>query len=202
MSRGVAIAAALVIFCPSAARPCSNVIYLDTDKAAQLVARAEKAVDQGQYQRALRILPGAPYRIEDAGLRRRGALTRAVAELRLGAVDDALDTFVALHRHKRDDPFLRTRIAEGLARLPSDTARGRKILDAKAREIFDDLEQRDLIVDAEGWAGLAQLRERLGDSDGSDRAASRCRAMARSPATCPAERSERLRAARVEVPRS
>jgi predicted Zn-dependent protease len=56
-----------------------------------------------------------------------------------------------------------------------------------AQPILDDLEERDLIPEADTWAALAKLRKLQGDAAGQERATKRCvaRAGKLAPQICP-----------------
>ena len=180
---------ALVPFAPlgeRSAHPCGNAVYLDTDEATRLVARGERALKAGQFRRALAILEPEDVVLPSRALERRRALLAATATLRLGDPDSAADRFATLFRRDPEDPVVRTRLAESLAQMAwlRDLPRARQRLAAKALELLDDLERRDLVVDAEGYRALGELRDFAGDRVGRDRAQARCRSLAAEPGRC------------------
>jgi hypothetical protein len=77
---------------------------------------------------------------------------------------------------KSDDVSLKTDLAEAMARVPEQRN--------EARTILEDLAKRDLIASPEGYAALASLRSRSGDTDGQKLAIKRCEAMAKSQDAC------------------
>jgi hypothetical protein len=168
------------------AAACGNPIQIETRRAVRLVARAERALDAGDPDRALDLLLGrrqVPIRVDDPALDQRVQRVVATAYLRTGEIVRARLYFLMLLesdqvRRRTKDPYAWTRFAEvlGFSRDPQDQA--------KAREILEDLAQRDLVADAEGYLALARLRARAGDDAGRDAALARCRERARAPERC------------------
>jgi len=105
---------------------------------------------------------------------------RAEQDIRDGAqrVEDWVSALRHLRRLDGNDPVLAATLAEGMSLLAGQE-RG-------ALAILSDLEARDLIPDAWGYAALARLRLRHTDAAGAARAVARCRAVARDAAICPA----------------
>jgi predicted Zn-dependent protease len=182
--RVAALAALMGVLASLRVHACGNAVILDEDAAARLLARAERALDEGHYSRVLALL-GGEVEIEQPRLAERRQLVLAVARFRSGDVETATAALVRLLKHRPTDPYVQTRVAEALVTYEPRTDAGRAMLDRTARQLYDALEARDLVADAEGWAALARLRARQGDAAGSQRAATRCQKMARSPDLCP-----------------
>ena len=81
-----------------------------------------------------------------------------------------------LNEVKKDDPALQTELGEVLARVDGHQD--------EARELLGKLAQKDLISSPEGYAALAMLRGKSGDTAGRDAAMKKCQAMAKSQSTC------------------
>jgi predicted Zn-dependent protease len=156
------------------AQACGNPIFLETHQAAKLVARAERALDRGDYARVLRTLGEGMY-IADRSLFSRRQLLIAVAQLRTGHAELALVRLNELAASDRSSPYLQARRGEALALL------GRF---AEAAQALDPLAKSDLIPDAEAYRSLAAVREHASDAAGRNDALQRCRQMARRPAIC------------------
>lgn len=92
------------------------------------------------------------------------------AEDRKTNLDWAVKSLREIAKAKKDDPASRTELAEALAKLDDSKA--------EARQILEDLAQKDLITSADGYATLATLREGAGDQEGRRAALERCKTMA------------------------
>lgn len=164
------------------AAACMNAVTLSKPQAARLIARAEKALADGNARQALSLLNEQlidGYELSDPKLEARLERIWAVAKMRTGdgsEVGDALTTIKHQSGETPEDPYLRARLAEVLSRTKDG--------DKKARELLEALAQKDLLVDAEGYAVLARLRERGGDAAGASQALARCKTMARRAAMC------------------
>lgn len=192
LSIGLALVVTLI---PSTALPCGNAVILKTKQAAQLLVNAEKAIQDGDYKRAISSLerrsglryryrqpapdpdgmprfmhePGG-YHLSDPSLQHRWDLLLAVAHLRANdAPMEKVERELLRLQDKRKSPYLQARLAEAQARL------GKR---AEALEALAKLEKADVMPDAEGYAALAELRNEKGDTEGRDRALERCRKMA------------------------
>lgn len=175
----------LAAFAPSAAFPCGNAVMLETNEAAKLVARAEADLQEGRYQRALSRLHHGDVEVNSQPLQKRIDLVTSTAMLRLGQVTNAAWAFDALSQRHPDDALIATRLAETLSRL------GTQAGDTKALSILESLEKRDLVADEHGFLALAKLRDRSGDTEGRDRALTRCRAVAKEASFCSVETKSR-----------
>ena len=195
-----AMGVGVVVQWPSGARACLNGVIHDTQQAAQLLAQAERAVAGGHPRRALAHLEGGPtvscrdplsikscriasgddVLVDDRLMARRWALLTAVARLRAhrGNAETLARHLLYLKQLYGDAPFIQARLAEALSRVVGTKP--------NALALLTDLEQRDVMPDAEGYALLARLRRLRGDLPGYERAMIRCQQMNRAPAACPA----------------
>jgi hypothetical protein len=92
----------------------------------------------------------------------------------------AVSTMRRINEVKKDDPAVQTELGEVLARV--DAHRD------EAREVLGKLAQKDLIASPEGYAALAALHAKAGDTTGREAALRKCEAMAKAPSTCGADR--------------
>ncbi|HZF49755.1 MAG TPA: hypothetical protein VE093_13945 [Polyangiaceae bacterium] len=88
----------------------------------------------------------------------------------------AVSSMRRLNEVKKDDPALQTELGEVLARVDGHAT--------EAREILGKLAQKDLISSPEGYAALAMLHAKSGDTAGREAAMHKCKAMAKSASTC------------------
>jgi hypothetical protein len=171
------------------ARACLNGMIEETDNRVERVAAAERDLARGAPQGALKRLAGGPHvacshpgttkacalvggQKWDPALRRRWALATAVATLRidLEAAERVAQHLLYLKELYGDSPYIQARLAEALAHVAGSEPR--------ALALLAELEQRDLMPDADGYALLARLRRAHGDAPGSERALVRCRKIA------------------------
>lgn len=161
---------------PTAALACGNAVHLERSRVTRLIAQAEQALEKGEARRARR-LTGEVARAHwkrHPGLVRRFRMAKGLASIRTGS---ALRGVPLLKKIKaKDDPVVSSALAEGLSVL--------KGKHGEALRLLADLESRDLIPDAFGYAALARLRREKGDEQGALRAQSRCEAMAPKPQIC------------------
>ena len=179
------------------ARACINGMVEKTDSRVQRVAAAERDLARGAPQAAFERLQGGPHvacshpgtpkacALVDGkswapALRRRWALATAVATLRidLDAAERVAQHLLYLQELYGNEPYIRARLAEALAHVTGSEPR--------ALALLADLEQRDLMPDADGYALLARLRRARGDAPGSERALARCRKIAGKHDACSA----------------
>lgn len=201
---------------PSAVLACHNIIAITVDELARRVTHAEKRLTEGDSVGAVQVLrfalgisrggvhgdyelAGDPQSNGVARVRVRGERLLAVAvvrrdglvdrpRLRAGWVPDGVRAanfvwaervLAGARRDSPDAPVAIARHAEALARIPS---RG-----AEARTALDELDERDLVPDAWGYAVLARLADARHDIAARDRAVARCTTLggARVGAVCP-----------------
>jgi predicted Zn-dependent protease len=170
---------------PGEAWACENAVELSRSEVTKLIADARAALDAGDALAALKRLDqelgwqAGEYTIRSERLQRQVDQIYAVAKSRAGGSADvrsAVQTLRDAQRRDSQNPWLRTRLAEALSRTPD----GR----AEALTILTGLAEKDLIVDAEGYAVLARLRQGQKDEPGAKQALARCSAMARRKEIC------------------
>jgi hypothetical protein len=149
---------------------CGNEVEHEIDFSTSLVAQAERTTNAGRHADALKQLasmfPEGRARPGDVGDRAQLVAARAIARtggrygLNGALVQKEGGELSNLHLagrfvHERllkkpDDPSLRTDYAEVLAQIPEKQLEARKIL--------VELEKKDLVTSAYGYAALARLR--------------------------------------------
>lgn len=92
----------------------------------------------------------------------------------------AIETLRKIDGIKKDDPAVKTDLAEALAKVDAHRAEARSMLEALAK--------KDLVATPEGYAVLAELRSAGGDAAGGKLALTRCEAMAKEAAVCHGQR--------------
>lgn len=150
---------------------CLNGVIMEQDEIVKNLRLAEKALEEGHNKKALRLLQADHYMSDSSRLLRRIRMVQAVARMRVGKTRGPERVFRKLLKKDKDNPYLRTRLAEALHQRRGEDA-------IEAWRIMDDLEARDLIPDARGYAVLARLRKRNKDLAGYDRAVMVCQRMA------------------------
>jgi predicted Zn-dependent protease len=150
---------------------CMNGVIMEQSEIVKNLRLAEKALEQGHNKKALRLLQADHYMSDSSKLLRRIRMVQAVARMRVGKTKGPERVFRNLLKKDKDNPYLRTRLAEALhQRLGEDAI--------EAWRIMNDLEARDLVPDAQGYVVLARLRKRNKDSAGYARAVMVCQRMA------------------------
>jgi predicted Zn-dependent protease len=177
--RRVAVAllvfAAAAVIAPTASRACMNAVRMQAKEAAKLVAKVEALLEEGKAQKAYDLMTDE-VDVRDKQLRDRLDLLQAVARLRIGHTKIALSMLTSQAKQRPDDPYTTARLAE------AQTA-AKKDLEAAVAKLID-LETRDLVPDAEGWATLARLYDQKSDAKGRDRALGRCKQIAKRAEVC------------------
>jgi hypothetical protein len=198
-----ALAAFALLLLGTAAAPasaCENGVQFAVDNNTPRIARAEKALNEGQFtmaavgvlqvfstirstpvsqsplaRRALRIMALASIRTE-------GALTAGKSwrgttpEEQRANLNWAIDTLQALNKQRPNNPSLQTDLGEALSKSEKHREEALKLL--------GKLADKDLITSPHGYAALARLRALAGDKTGSDAAAKRCEGIAKKPDVC------------------
>ena len=184
---------------------CENGVQIVIDTRTPLIARAEKALNDGQFTpaavgvmqvfpkiknapatsspltaRGLRIMAVAIARTEGA-LSVGGVFNGATPDERAANLDWAITTLRDLSKLRPHVPFLRTDLGEALSKVPKHHAEALKVL--------SELADKDLITGAHGYAALARLREASGDKAGGDAALKRCEAIAKKTSICRASQA-------------
>jgi hypothetical protein len=196
----VTLALPFLIAAERTAAACENGVLMVVDTKTPLIARAEKALNEGQFTpaavgvmqvfpkiknasatssplaaRGLRIMALAVARTEGA-LSVGGVFSGATPEERAANLDWAITTLRNLSKLRPHVPFLRTDLGEALSKVPKHRA--------EALAILSELSDKDLITGAHGYAALAKLREASGDKAGGEVALKRCEAIAKKPGIC------------------
>jgi hypothetical protein len=198
----LAVAAGLSAGWARPARACINGSIERTDTRVQRIAAAERDLARDAPKAALNRLAGGPHVVcthpgtpeacsilpeqgWSPALGRRWALAIEVAELRSerqGAerIVQHLQYLQQLSVQQKhgESPYIQARLAEALAHVKASAPR--------ALELLADLEKRDIMPDASGYALLARLRREIGDAPGSERALERCRKIAGKRDACSA----------------
>lgn len=201
LGAAVALACGLTML-PSGAGACGNEVLPAESPQLTTVKLAKNALSKGRYGTAATLLRGSFPDIEQAvpGVdpTLTGALrVMAVAVARSGGrvsprsagakmtVEECLEWAVAalrrINEHRKNEPWRQTDLAEAMAKLPK--------YKAEARRMLEELDARDVVATAEGYATLALLRGEGGDAKGHDVAVARCRKMTQKPSMCAARRS-------------
>lgn len=171
---GVALAALLAG--SGFAEACLNGVRRDTHIATRQLVQAERLLEAGDFQQALDKARGVQPR--DAGHEARRSRIMAVAQLRLGRVEEARALLAPLWRVNPQDAYLKARMGELLAanKAPAEQRQGRALL--------EELAKADIMPDAEGYRALGRLRRDAGDKAGSAQAIERCLKMAGGADLC------------------
>lgn len=179
----VLVAVALSFAVPAAALACGNPVMLAGSKAAKEIKRAEAELKAGRFARLRYYQYSVEFR--DPRLQRRADIIAVTARVRLqhGAEqpdveEDDLTELRTLLSQTPDDPLLQARLAEALVLASADAAvegSTTRPLAAEAKTLLEDLATRDLITESDGWAALATVKMRAGDTAGRDAALARCK---------------------------
>jgi len=177
--------AALITAVPAPAYPCLNGVLLVGDEDIRALERIERLLVAGKHQAALHAVRaiGSPSDFEGlraAAFKQRLRLIDATAKLRLLARQRPIDLerlaeVTRTLRSVQSDtgltpPLYKARLAEALALTPGGMG--------EAKILMADLEQRDLIPEAEAWVTVAKVRAYMHDIDGMSAALRRCEKMA------------------------
>jgi hypothetical protein len=105
-----------------------------------------------------------------------GQWRKETAQDRGSNVAWAVQALRALADARKNDPAMKTDLAEVLARDPKTAV--------EASTILEELAAKDLVTSARGYRALAALRDARGEATGRDAALQRCRTMAKTPEIC------------------
>lgn len=193
------------LMAPGVASACGNEVRLSKSDEVKAIVKAEAYLEKRKYRRALGTLmtaygrgpmtARARHASNDKALAKRARRVGALVGVRTGgklslafwnqpiekpkAIARQLrwsrDRLKAAHEARPDDPARAGHYAEALAAIGETDA---------ALKILEPLAKADLIVDAETWKVLADLRAAKGDAAGKDTAMTRCEATAIDKALC------------------
>jgi predicted Zn-dependent protease len=167
----------------------------------QEIARAEKALENGQHLVAAKAVLGSFARVRSATPGANPLETRALRVFSLavvrsnGSVNEKTAGFASqgdwtpnanlewavqalreIDAKRPNDPTVQADLGEALSKLP----RGQ----GEALTILQALAQKDLMGSPHAYAALARLRSDKGDSAGAEAALKRCEEMSKSPGVC------------------
>ncbi len=166
----LAVACAVVSAPARESLACGNGVELEVERTTILVAQAESTTNRGFHADALKYLgpmfpngrPRSDYLGDRAKLVAARAIARTGGHFGLHGIEANEEAAEMSNLHlagrfvqerllkKPDDPSLRTDYAEVLANIPAK--------EAEARSILVELEKKDLMASAFGYAALARLR--------------------------------------------
>jgi predicted Zn-dependent protease len=161
---------------PSVALCCIDVYYMGRDEGAKLIAKAESAFEQGKYDKVIDLLADDSLLLRDHRQGDRRMELVAIANIRTARPAAGVMSLRFLLKKSPDDPYLLTRLAEGL----SKSKRGAE----EASMILERLSKDDLVPDAKGYLVLAELRAKAKDPAGAEEARKRCTQMSGSAGEC------------------
>jgi hypothetical protein len=148
-AHGALLVFGLVTAIPAVGYPCRDFEFMTESEEAVLIVEAEKAFEAGQYAKVIEMLDnGIELRDWRRGNRRMELV--AVSNIRTGRPHAGIKSLRYLLKQKKNDPYLLTRLAEGLAQT--------KIGKAEAMAILEKLEKADLLADTQGHDLLVRLR--------------------------------------------
>ena len=167
----------------------------------QAIARAEKALEDGQNLVAAKAVLGNFPRVRAATAGANPLETRALRVFALavvrsnGAVTEkaagfatqtawtpnanlewAVQSIREIDAKRPNDPTVQADLGEALSKLPHGQKEG--------LEILQKLAQKDLMGSPHAYAALAKLRTAKGDSAGAEAAIKRCEEMSKTPGVC------------------
>jgi hypothetical protein len=194
------LVSAISLGASSRADACGGAIFeASTHDVAVSVANAERDLGKGKHVHAvsqvsdafpgLKLYKPGTGRLADRALRitalamvrneggiTAGAFRGKTAEERAENLAWAAKTLTQLSEKRPNNPALETDLGEALSKV--EPSRG------EAVKILSRLADKDLLATPEGYAALAQLREKAGDKAGRDAALKRCASMSTAPGVC------------------
>jgi hypothetical protein len=194
----LAVVPAAVALVPADAAACGSAIRLDPtpQKATpvQEVARAEKALENGQTMVAANAVKGTFPQVRSVKAGNNPLETRALRVFALAVVRSngvvgsggdwttnanlewAVQAMREIDAKRPNDPTVQADLGEALSKLPHDQA--------EALQILGRLAQKDLMGSPHAYAALAKLRSAKGDLAGAEAAIKRCEEMSKTPGVC------------------
>lgn len=160
----------------------------------QEIARAEKAVENGQNAAATSAVLGSFPKVRAATAGANPLETRALRVFALAVVRSngavpkqadwtpnanlewAVQALREIDAKRPNDPTVQADLGEALSKLPHGREESLKMLSALA--------QKDLMGSPHAYAALASLRRANGDLAGAEAAVKRCEEMSKTPAVC------------------
>src|SRR5262245_38473534 len=103
----------LVTAIPAAGYPCRDFDFITRSQGSALIAEAEKMFEAGKYQEVIDILDNGTEMMDWRHGNRRMELV-AISNIRTGRPHAGIMSLRYLLKQKKDDPYLLTRLAEGL----------------------------------------------------------------------------------------
>lgn len=189
------LGAAPVLAVGAPALACGNSYRYELDPKTNLLVKAEEALSEGDYKQAWRLATDATGPVGKAvegqdkpsalpALRARTLRVASIAVVRTkgeiaGAKNAehmttwAVSQLRVLSTREGDNPYLRARLAEGLAQRAEGVS--------EALQILKQLAADDLMPDAQAWLLYAQLQE---DQKERERALEQCKLRSNDPAIC------------------
>lgn len=201
-----AVPAFAVFAAPRDAAACGGAIFMESRPSpkptpVQEIARAEKALDNGQALVATQAVLGAFPKVRSATAGADGLETRALRVFALalvrsdGSADErragfytkaewartsnlewAVQALREIDQKRPNDPAVKADLGEALARLPH--------AEGEALTMLAGLDKKDLMGSPQAYAALAKLREKGGDQAGAEAAVKRCEEMSKTPGVC------------------
>jgi hypothetical protein len=152
-------------------RAIPHIRSLQAKEDTRVVIRAQRVLAQALARSggALAVEKEVPDYVQDRWLGK-------TAEDRQANLEWAVQALDRIQNFRQGDPAIETERAEVMAHL--DSRRD------EARAILERLAQKDLLASPTGYATLAALREKAGDSAGRTVALNRCRQMSAHPELC------------------
>ena len=205
LALALAVVPALAATYTSDAGACGMSIRLDRTPQkptpVQEIARAEKALENGQGVVAAKAVLGAFPRVRGANagdnpLETRALRVFALAVVRSGGsvteksagvpsqaewtptanLEWAVQSLREIDAKRPNDPTVQANLGEALSKIPARQG--------EAMTILQGLAQKDLMGSPHAYAALASLRGQKGDSAGALAALKRCEEMSKVPGVC------------------
>lgn len=201
----------VIVFAMSVSAPiaaghaCGNVVRVSQSDEVRALVKAERQIAARQHAKAIHTLMGV-YRYGPMSNRmklmssspklvRRARRIAALAAVRTRGTRSLQfwnQTVSAAPQIKRQLEWARAQLKAALKRAKDDPQRKSQLAEAQAllgeraaaRQTLEALATADLLIDAEAWALLAELRAEAGDAPGAQTARGRCAAVAPDAPFC------------------